>query len=397
MGVSIEVSKPPTVLSISSSRRIDHSAPAGSFCLIIIAVVLPSSMPAQNLAFIKHVRNKFTRKAFARIDILGTILLLAFSVLLVFALEEAGSRYPWSSPIIIATMVLGGVSGIAFLIWEWFLEKSPSAQEPTFPLSLLKNQVLAGMMASAFFIGFPFVAIVVNIPQRAQAVYGFSPLRAGLALLPLLLTSPLATALSGYLTSNLKIPPLYLILIGAVLQVVGVGLTCSLPTNTFSIPPQQYGLEVLMGLGFGLGLSTLLTLARLVVDEANLAVTMAALTQVRVLGGTISLAIWCGPHFLQRPSFLVPPISIPPLTTSSSTILNNHLRPRLALTITPSQSQAISDSLSAIHTLDPDKQDAIRRAFAEGYNQQNIFLTAMTGVGLIASLFIWERRPRRVE
>lgn len=294
-------------------------------------------------------------------------------------------------------MALGGVSGIAFLIWEWFLEKAPSAQEPTFPLSLLKNRVLAGMMASAFFIGFPFVAIVVNIPQRAQAVYGFSPLRAGLALLPLLLTSPLATALSSYLTSNLKIPPLYLILIGAVWQVVGIGLTCSLPTNTFSIPPQQYGFEVLMGLGFGLGLSTLLTLARLVVDEANLAVTMGALTQVRVLAGTISLAIWCAPHFLQRPSFLVPPISIPPLTTSSSTILNNHLRPRLTLTITPSQAQAISDSLSAIHTLDPDKQDAIRSAFAEGYNQQNIFLTAMTGVGLISSLFIWERRPRRVE
>ena len=50
-----------------------------------------------------------------------------------------------------------------------------------------------------------------------------------------------------------------------------------------------------MGLGFGLGLSTLLTLARLVVDEVNLAVTMGALTQVRVLGGTISLAIWYFP------------------------------------------------------------------------------------------------------
>ncbi|KAF4627477.1 hypothetical protein G7Y89_g10678 [Cudoniella acicularis] len=77
---------------------------------------------------------------------------------------------------------------------------------------------------TAFFIGFPFVAIVVNIPQRAQAVYGLSPTHAGLALLPLLLTSPFATALSGFLTSNMKVPPLYLILIGAVLQVGRCGV-----------------------------------------------------------------------------------------------------------------------------------------------------------------------------
>lgn len=122
----------------------------------------------------------------------------------------------------------------------------------------------------AFLTGFSFVAIVVNIPQRAQAVYGFSPIRAGLALLPLLLMSPFATALSGYVTSNLKVPPLYLIIIGAVLQVLGMGLTCSLPTHASKIPPAQYGYEVIMGVGFGMGLSTLLTLARFVVDEKNL-------------------------------------------------------------------------------------------------------------------------------
>jgi hypothetical protein len=126
------------------------------------------------------------------------------------------------------------------------------------------------MFSTAFFIGFPFVAIIVNIPQRAQAVDALSPVNAGLALLPLLLSSPFATALSGVLTSNFKSPPLYLILIGAVLQLVGVGLTSSLPTNTFKIASLQYIYEVIMGLGFGLGLSTILTLAPLVVKEQDL-------------------------------------------------------------------------------------------------------------------------------
>jgi hypothetical protein len=123
---------------------------------------------------------------------------------------------------------------------------------------------------SAFLIGFPFVVIVVSIPQRAQAVYGLSPSAAGLALLPLLLTSPLATALSGYLTSNLKVPPVYLIIGGAVFQVLGVGLMCEIGLDETDMPKRQYAYEALMGLGFGMGLSTILVLARLVVEEKDL-------------------------------------------------------------------------------------------------------------------------------
>lgn len=112
--------------------------------------------------------------------------------------------------------------------------------------------------------------MVVNIPQRAQAVYGMSPSRAGIILLPMMLTSPAATVLSGYLTGNAKVPPAYLITIAAVLQVLGVGLTCSLSTDTTDMPDAQYGYEVLMGVGFGMSLATILTFARVVVSEANL-------------------------------------------------------------------------------------------------------------------------------
>ena len=84
-----------------------------------------------------------------------------------------------------------------------------------------------------------------------------------------MLTSPFATALSAFLTSNMKIPPFYLILASALFQIVGVGLTCTLPTNTTSVSASQYGFEVLMGIGFGMGLTTLLTFARVVVSEKD--------------------------------------------------------------------------------------------------------------------------------
>ncbi|RSL74274.1 hypothetical protein CEP53_000350 [Fusarium sp. AF-6] len=212
--------------------------------------------------------------------------------------------------------------------------------------------------------------MIVNIPQRAQAVYGASPVQGGLTLLPLLLTSPLATAFSGFMTGNAKVPPFYLVLVASVLQVIGIGLTCSLPTDATSVPKAQYGYEVLMGIGFGLGLTTLLTFARVVVSQQNLSVMMGALTQIRVLGGTVSLAI-------------------------CATILNNRLGPKLDQIVSPEQAAAIYDSISAVNDLNETQKAAVRQAFAEGYNLQNIFMTVMSALGLITSFFLWEKNPRK--
>lgn len=118
--------------------------------------------------------------------------------------------------------------------------------------------------------GFPFTSVIVNLPQRAQTVYAYNSDRAGITLLPLLLTSPLATVVSGLLTSNGKVPPAYIVIVGAAIQVIGMGLVCSLPTDTLTLPPKQYAFEVVMGIGFGLTLSTILTLAPLVADPKDL-------------------------------------------------------------------------------------------------------------------------------
>lgn len=60
-----------------------------------------------------------------------------------------------------------------------------------------------------------------------------------------------------------------MILLGAVLQVIGVGLTISLPPTGGTFAKAQYAYEVIMGLGFGLVLATVLTLAQLVSDEKD--------------------------------------------------------------------------------------------------------------------------------
>ncbi|RMJ18545.1 hypothetical protein BHE90_000413 [Fusarium euwallaceae] len=344
--------------------------PGGAVAFVLVAIFLPSSEASAHQPLRQVLRSKVQRSNWVRVDIVGMVFLLAASVLLVFALEEGGTRYPWKSAVVISTLVLAVVLSVAFGFWEVFLEKSTWRQEPVFPPSICKDRLSAAMLLTACFVGFPFVSMIVNIPQRAQAVYGASPVQGGLTLLPLLLTSPLATAFSGFMTGNAKVPPFYLVLVASVLQVIGIGLTCSLPTDAKSVPKAQYGYEVLMGIGFGLGLTTLLTFARVVVSQQNLSVMMGALTQIRVLGGTVSLAI-------------------------CATILNNRLTPKLHQIVSPEQAAAIYDSISAVNDLNETQKAAVRQAFAEGYNLQNIFMTVMSALGLITSFFLWEKNPRK--
>ncbi|KAG5305357.1 drug resistance transporter EmrB/QacA subfamily [Histoplasma capsulatum G186AR] len=124
------------------------NAPAGCVCIGIVALILPSSISSRpDVKFTNHLRAKISGAALRRVDVVGVFLLLASSILLVFALEEAGTRYSWSDAVTISTFCVGGIAGILFVFWELFLEKSTSLQEPVFPLRLLKNRLLAAMMA----------------------------------------------------------------------------------------------------------------------------------------------------------------------------------------------------------------------------------------------------------
>jgi hypothetical protein len=80
----------------------------------------------------------------------------------------------------------------------------------------------------------------------------------------------------------------------------------------------------------------------------------------------------------------------------SATILNNYLQSQLLSIVTPAQLALIVESLDAINALTAEQQLAVRSAFAEGYHRQNIFMAALTAVGLVTALCLWERNPRRV-
>ncbi|KAJ4181510.1 hypothetical protein NW755_011047 [Fusarium falciforme] len=120
--------------------------PGGAVAFVLVAIFLPPSEASAQLPLVQVLRSKVQRSNWVRVDIVGMVFLLAASVLLVFALEEGGTRYPWKSAVVISTLVLAIVLSIAFGFWEVFLEKSNWRQEPVFPPSICKDRLSAAML-----------------------------------------------------------------------------------------------------------------------------------------------------------------------------------------------------------------------------------------------------------
>lgn len=98
---------------------------------------------------------------------------------------------------------------------------------------------------------------------------GTSPSSAGFHLLPLLVSLPLAGVTSGALVSKLKVAPLYVLLGGGALQVVGIALMGFLSSPEGSVTPVQYCSQFITGFGFGFNSSTLIILLPLVIEKQD--------------------------------------------------------------------------------------------------------------------------------
>lgn len=89
---------------------------------------------------------------------------------------------------------------------------------------------------------------------------------AGVRLLPFSLSAPVGSALSTALVAKFKMPPVIVVLLGAIFQIVGVVLLSTLPVHR-EIAAATYGYEVILGIGLGLNIVALLVLPPYVVEK----------------------------------------------------------------------------------------------------------------------------------
>jgi hypothetical protein len=112
------------------------------------------------------------------------------------------------------------------------------------------------------------VISVYQLPQRFQLVNGLSGLDAGVRLIPFTLASPIGTGFAATISGRFKIPPIWIILTGAGLQVIGFALLGTLPITT-NLTPSTYGFEIIAGFGCGMNLALLFTIVPQVTEKRD--------------------------------------------------------------------------------------------------------------------------------
>jgi hypothetical protein len=115
--------------------------------------------------------------------------------------------------------------------------------------------------------GAPYIVAIIDIPQRFQT-FGVDAFGAGARLIPFNLLIALGAVVVNIIAGKSRVPPIILLLVGAVLQVTGVCLLSSM-TNTSSVPASIYAYQVLTGLGIGIVFGLCLVLPPAVIDNKD--------------------------------------------------------------------------------------------------------------------------------
>lgn len=167
-------------------------------------------------------------------------------------------------------LIVGVIISFIFLLWERHLPLQGKEPEPVFPWRMATDRFVMGNLLNSFFVGSTFFVVVINLPQRSQIVNGFSPFEAGYHLLALTISTPLGSTIAVFLTQKAKVPPLYILIGSAVIQIIGLAIMSTLSTHTNTFQPAVYGYEVIIGVGFGLNMGTVVLLAPLVFSKQDM-------------------------------------------------------------------------------------------------------------------------------
>jgi EmrB/QacA subfamily drug resistance transporter len=222
-----------------------------------------------------------TRGKAASLDMVGLLLASAGLFGVVFGLVRANDL-GWTSTTVLASLGAGVGVLAGFIAWEL------RAREPMLPLTLFRSRGFSAANAASFFLFFGMFGSVFLLAQFLQTAQHYTPLQAGLRILPWtampIVSAPIAGALSDRLGGRV------VVLTGLVLQSIGlfwVATVLSATVSYIALVPAFVVSGVGMGLFFAPVANTVLSSVR--ADQEGIA--SGATNAIRELGGVFGIAV----------------------------------------------------------------------------------------------------------
>jgi len=247
------------------------------WCLYVnLLFAVPAALAAQSLL---HNQVPADRP---RIDIPGTVTATTGLFALVYGLANA-QTHSWGDPVTVGMLA----AGVALLVG--FVVIQGRSRNPLLPLRVVLDRDRGGSFLAMGLSGAGVFGVFLFLTYYLQLTLGFSPIRTGLAFLPM--TAAIVISATGAATQLLpRVGPRPLIGAGMLLGSLGMLTLTGVGVHT------AYATHVLPGLviiGFGLGLvfSSAMATATFGVEPDDAGVASAMVNTMQQVGGSIGTAL----------------------------------------------------------------------------------------------------------
>jgi EmrB/QacA subfamily drug resistance transporter len=215
------------------------------------------------------------------IDFRGIAALSAGLVALLVALDQS-SDWGWGDPVVIGLAVACPVLLLVFAVVERRI--GPSALVPR---DVMANRDFAAAGLTVLLMSAVFFAVLLYLPQFMTKVLGYSALRAGAGLLPMMATFATVSFAAGPLYQ--RVGPKAVVSAGAVCCAVGMLLLSSISSGD-RYSDLMPGLFIL-GVGFGLFYSSVTTAGVTALDPSRASLAGGIVYMFQIAGGSVGLGL----------------------------------------------------------------------------------------------------------
>jgi hypothetical protein len=217
------------------------------------------------------------------IDFVGVAFSTIAILLLLIPISSGGTYFHWSSPMVIAMLIVGSVSTALFVVSEWKL-----ALMPMMPLRLYKDPAVCAILIQNFLFGIVYYSHLYYLPIYYQNTRQFSHLSSATLTIPFVAGQAIFSIFSGQYVSRTK---RYgeVIWTGFALWTLGDGLA---PLFSRTLETWRIVLILIVaGAGVGNVFQPTLVAAQAHSRKHDRVVVISVRNFLRSLGGAIGLAL----------------------------------------------------------------------------------------------------------
>jgi len=217
-----------------------------------------------------------------KLDLPGTLVASAalFAIVYGFAHAESAS---WSDPVTLGFLIGGAALLGAFVALEARVE------HPLLPLRLVADRTRGGSFLAVFVMGMGMFSIFLFLTFYLEVSLGYSPIKAGLAFLPMVAAIVLSSITMPALVLP-KVGPKVVISASFLVSAAGMALLARLGLESSFVADVLPGL-ILLGVGLGGVMTTAFQGATAGVHHEDAGVASALINTSQQVGGSISTAL----------------------------------------------------------------------------------------------------------